>query len=98
MTQEQRYLFDKPRNVRRLLWGLYCVCLVTLALDLVVHRHTEHPWEGLPGFYPVYGFVGCVVLVITAKWMRKLIIRPEDYYQRRDLPSQPRREGGEGAR
>ena len=31
-------------------------------------------------FYPVYGFVGCVVLVLVAKWMRSFLMRPEDYY------------------
>jgi hypothetical protein len=98
MTSERQYLFDKPRNVRRLLWGLYSACLLALAMELVVHRHTEHPWEGLPGFYPLYGFVGCTVLVLVAKWMRKVIIRPEDYYQRRDLPQHPPTAGEEAAR
>ncbi|MBN7797214.1 hypothetical protein [Parahaliea mediterranea] len=89
MAGEKRYLFDNPRNVRRILWALYAACILTLSLELVVHRHTEHPWEWLPGFYPAYGFIGCVVLVLVAKWMRKIIIRPEDYYQQRDLPPWP---------
>ena len=95
MSDERQYVFDRPRNVQRVLYGLYTVCAIAGLLELVVHRHTEHPWEGLPGFYPAYGFVGCVVLVLVAKWMRRLIIRPEDYYRRRDLPQQPRpdREG-----
>lgn len=93
MAREGNYLFDKPRNVQRVLWLLYGASAAALALELVVHRHTEHPWEWVPGFYPAYGFVGCVVLVVVAKWMRKLIIRPENYYQRRDLPRQPDREG-----
>jgi hypothetical protein len=32
------------------------------------------------GFYSVYGFVACVLLVLLAKEMRKLLIRKEDYY------------------
>ncbi len=91
MAEEKSYLFDKPRNVQRVLWTLYIASGLALLMDHVVHRHTEHPWEGMPGFYPIYGFIGCSVLVIVAKWMRKLIIRPEDYYQQRDLPQHPDR-------
>lgn len=89
MARETLHLFDKPRNVQRALWILYGASALALALELIVHRHVIHPWEGAPGFYPAYGFVGCVVLVLVAKWMRKVIIRPEDYYVRRDLPQHP---------
>ena len=93
MPDEKTYLFDRPRNVQRVLWTLYAWATVLLLLELVVHRHTEHPWEWLPGFYPAYGFIGCTVLVVAAKWLRRLIIRPEDYYRRCDLPRQPHSEG-----
>lgn len=74
------HVFDKPANVRRALALLYTACALLLLADFVVHRHTEHPLEVLPGFYPVYGFVGCVLLVIVAKEMRKWLMRSEDYY------------------
>jgi hypothetical protein len=32
------------------------------------------------GFYAIYGFVACVILVLVAKEMRKLVMRDEDYY------------------
>lgn len=89
MNGERQYPLDKPRNVQRVLWVLYTLSAVTLALESLVHRHVEHPWEALPGFYPLYGFVGCVSLVLAAKLLRRLIIRPADYYRRRDLPPQP---------
>lgn len=92
MAQEKTHLFDEPRNVQRLLWVLYAASGLVLALDLVVHRHTKHPWEEMLGFYPLYGFVGCVALVLVAKGMRKLIIRPENYYEQHDLPQHPERE------
>ncbi|KUJ84796.1 hypothetical protein AWR36_003885 [Microbulbifer flavimaris] len=81
MKHKDNYLFDNPKNVQRLLRVFYFCCAVLVGLELVVHRHTEHAWEGLFGFYPLYGFVGCVVLVVVAKWMRVLLMRPEDYYQ-----------------
>ena len=51
-----------------------------LVLDFVIHRHVMHSWENLWGFYPLYGFVGCVVLVLVATWMRTFLMRPENYY------------------
>ena len=84
MSQEQKdekqYLFDNPRNVSRLLAGFYVICGILLVLDFVLHRHTVHSWESLPGFYALYGFVACVLLVLIAKEMRKVLMRKEDYY------------------
>ena len=45
-------------------------------------RHAERGWEGWPGFYPMYGFVACVALVLVAKQLRKILMRDEDYYDR----------------
>jgi len=77
---DKQYVFDKPANVRRVIQGLLAVCLVLVGLDFVVHRHVVHPWEGVFGFYAMYGFVGCVVLVLLAKGLRRIVMRTEDYY------------------
>ncbi|MEH6651818.1 MAG: hypothetical protein V7707_17495 [Motiliproteus sp.] len=83
--QHKPHLFDNPANVRWLVRGLTALCIVLFGLDVVLHRHAEHPWEGVFGFYPLYGFVACVLLVLLAKELRKLVMRGEDYY--RDAPN-----------
>jgi hypothetical protein len=89
--KQKTYLFDNPRNVRRVVHGLVGACIILAGLDLVLHRHVYHPWETMFGFYAVYGFVACVLLVLLAKEMRKVLIRKEDYYDEAppadDLPS-----------
>lgn len=80
MENEKQYIFDKPKNVKRVLYFLYACCTILFLLDFVIHRHVMHSWENLWGFYPVYGFVGCVILVVVAKWMRTFLMRPEAYY------------------
>ena len=77
---ERKRFFDDPGNVKKVLRVFYAVCAALLLADFVVHRHVVHEWEGLWGFYAGYGFVACVLLVLIAKEMRKLLMRREDYY------------------
>jgi hypothetical protein len=81
MSNKKQYLFDNPKNIKRVMHLLYICCAILFALDFVIHRHMIHSWERLWGFYALYGFVGCVVLVLVAKWMRTFLMRSEDYYQ-----------------
>ncbi|ABV88601.1 hypothetical protein [Shewanella pealeana] len=79
-NSNKQYLFDNPKNIKRVLYLLYACCTLLVVLDFVINRHVYHSWENLPAFYPIYGFVGCVVLVVIARWMRTFLMRPEDYY------------------
>lgn len=79
-SADRRHLFDEPQNVRRVLRGLYALCGLSLLFEFFVHRHVDHPWEALWGFYGLYGFVACVLLVLIAKELRKVLMRREDYY------------------
>ena len=79
---KKKHIFDDPRNVKRLLRVVYVICAVLVGLDFVFHRHAIHSWEAIPGFYAIYGFVGCAALVLIAKEMRKILMRKEDHYDR----------------
>ena len=76
----KKYLFDNKKNVNRVIHSLWAICVLLVILDFILHRHVSHPFENLPAFYPLYGFIGCVLLVIIAKWMRAILMRPESYY------------------
>lgn len=75
-------LWDNPRNVKKLLYVFYFICAVLFLVDFLVHRHIVHSWESLWGFYAIYGWLACVILVLVAKELRKVLMRPEDYYDR----------------
>ncbi len=79
---ERRHIFDDPKNVKRLLRVFFVICVAVLGLDLIFDRYVIHPWEGIFGFYAIFGFVACVALVLIAKEMRKVVMRREDYYDR----------------
>ena len=78
--KEKRHIFDNPRNVKRAIHTLYAVCALAFTAEFFIDRHADHPWEVLFGFHAVYGFVACVILVLAAKEMRKVLRRKEDYY------------------
>jgi len=77
---EKQYFLDNPRNVKRLLYGFYVLCALSLGAELFITRYVEHPWEKLFGFYPIYGFLGIVILVMLSVVLRKLVMRGENYY------------------
>jgi len=78
---EELGMFDKPENVKRLLRIFYICVILSLSVDLFYHKHGIFNWESSFGFYSVYGFVACVILVIVAKYvLRPLVMRKEDYY------------------
>jgi len=81
---ERKHFFDRPRNVTWLLRVFYALCAVLLAADFVYHRHVYHAFESAPGFYALFGLAACVVLVLAAKEMRKVLMRGEEYYDRDD--------------
>ena len=59
------------------------LALVALAWGVAV-RHSEDgtPWWETIGIFPaVYGFIGCLVIVLVSKLLGKwLLQRREDYY------------------
>jgi hypothetical protein len=77
---EKTHMFDKPQNVKRVVFALCALCAITFVLDALIHRHVDHPWEALFGFHGIYGFVTCGLLVLGAKEMRKVLMRKDDYY------------------
>jgi len=79
-TQEKQYFLDNPRNVKRLLYAFYTVCALSVGAEFFVKRYVEHPWEALPGFYPIYGFFSIIILVMLSLVLRKLVMRKETYY------------------
>ena len=63
------------------------VCLVVLAALVVwdalfVSKEHVHTFvERIPGFWAVFGFVACVVIIIVSKWFGHLgSMTREDYY------------------
>lgn len=71
--------------MKRWQWGcLWFLTAVTLVLEFTfLSGYKSHWWNYIPGFYIIWGFLGCAVIVYVSKWLGKLFIfRNEDYYDR----------------
>jgi hypothetical protein len=73
--------------LRNRLKAVIWVCCAVLALLVLVdafligkeHAHTKP--EHFPGFWSVFGFIGCVVIILFSKWFgHRGIMTREDYY------------------
>lgn len=64
--------------------ALLAVAGLSLALEFLYLRgHGTHWWNAIPGFYMIWGFLSCVVIIVVSKAIGKLLLfRGEDYYDR----------------
>lgn len=64
------------------------VLVIFVLLDLLLvsgHVHIEFPWSHITGFFSLFGFIGCLVLIIVAKLLgHHWLQRKEDYYDKHD--------------
>jgi hypothetical protein len=62
--------------------ALLSIAAASLVLELMYLRgHGGHWWNAIPGFYMIWGFLSCVVIIVVSKAIGKLILfRREDYY------------------
>lgn len=43
--------------------------------------HSIHSWSGIPMFYLIFGFFGCILLIVFAKILGHIFLaRKEEYY------------------
>ncbi|MEO1492425.1 MAG: hypothetical protein AAFV19_09775 [Pseudomonadota bacterium] len=73
---------DDKKTVDRICYGLYALGALLLLIDPLVHKHGPFEIEHYVGFYGLYGGVVCVLLVLAARVLRRVLMRPEDYYDR----------------
>jgi Ni,Fe-hydrogenase I cytochrome b subunit len=61
------------------------IVLIALTALTVVGQFIEHHywWEAVPGFFAVFGFVGCLLIIFIAKSLGGLMVSQKpDYYDK----------------
>ena len=79
MTVEQPWL-TRPETIRKL-WRLFIAVLAAVVLaELLVPQEAHFDVERLFGFYALFGFVACAVLIVLAKALGVFLKRADTYY------------------
>ena len=81
MSETKKYWLDRSENVTKLFHAVWGVGIALLVVEVFLHKHEEFGFAGWFGFFAWFGFVACVTLVLTAKALRRILRRPEDYYE-----------------
>ena len=76
----KRYWLDDQANIKKVILMLCAICGLFFLADFVYHKHSHFEAENFIGFYAIFGFIACCVLVLAAKLMRTFLAREEDYY------------------
>jgi hypothetical protein len=82
LAQFIEFLRNHLKTVVRVCLVLLAVLVLLDAVPAIVdkeHAHTKA--EQIPGFWAVFGFIGCALLIILSKWFGHAgIMQREDYY------------------
>lgn len=67
--------------MKNLHWIIMALALlITVAAQYVGHPH--YWWEKVPGFFAMFGFFGCLLIIFTAKTLGAVMVsRKPDYYK-----------------
>tara|TARA_B100000035_G_C20851261_1_gene487521 strand:+ start:514 stop:780 length:267 start_codon:yes stop_codon:yes gene_type:complete len=57
------------------------IAIILAVLELFLHRHGVAPIEDSFMFPAIFGFLAFMFIVQVGKWLRKMIMRSEDYYE-----------------
>jgi len=63
--------------------GLALLTVFSLVVEFSMHHNSTHHhwWTSIPAFWIFFGFLGCIILIIFAKTLGKLLLnKKEDYY------------------
>ena len=69
----------RTKTVKKIAYG---ILVLLVMVDFIIPRHEIHFFgDKIPGFWSLFGFSACVVIIIVSKWLGKNgLMKDEDYY------------------
>ena len=60
----------------------YAALILIFVIDFFIPRHKLHFFgDEIPGFWSIFGFVACILIILISKWIGRLgIMQDENYY------------------
>ena len=81
-------IFEKKSRLRAVLITFIFFCCGLFVIDFFVKRYTYFEVEGLYNFYSIYGFIMFSVIIFGARFLRFLLGRPENFYDKKAVDSE----------
>jgi hypothetical protein len=73
----------EPKRIIRISILLF-IGLVLLEI-FFAHPHSHYWWHQFPGFDALYGFLGCILIIVASKALgEKYLEKNEDYWEEKD--------------
>lgn len=77
-------LFERPAVINAIIGVLALSCLTLLIAEWFYAKHPHFGFDGWFGFYPMTGFAAYCFIVLSARALRPLLRRGENYYGEAD--------------
>ena len=60
----------------------YAMLVLLFAVVFIIPRHEIHFFgDKIPGFWSLFGFIACVLIIIVSKWIGHMgLMKDENYY------------------
>ena len=60
----------------------YAMLILIIVIDFFIPRHEIHFFgDRIPGFWSLFGFIACILIILISKWIGHLgIMQDENYY------------------
>ena len=60
----------------------YAMLILIIIIDFFIPRYKIHfLGDEIPGFWSLFGFVACILIILISKWIGRLgIVQDENYY------------------
>lgn len=84
MSQRRPGLFERTAVINTIIGVLIVFCAALLIAECFYAKHPHFGFDGWFGFYPAAGFLAYCVIVLSAKALRPLLRRSENYYGEAD--------------
>jgi len=69
----------RTKAVKKIAYGALIILIV---VDFIIPRHEIHFFgDKIPGFWSLFGFIACVLIIIVSKWIGHMgLMKDENYY------------------
>ena len=81
-------IFEKKSRLRAVLIAFIFFCSGLFVIDFFVKRYIYFEVEGLYNFYSIYGFIMFSVIIFGSRFLRFLLGRPENFYDKKAVDSE----------